>query len=559
MSSEVIDNLQPSTSSFINKPNNTIGVKTQSVIVRNQPSIASFMQRPIPMGKSKMIDQQLVKMIVKEYHPFSIVENKEFRNLIKMLNPSYVIPSRKTITQSLIPQMYEMTIDKTRDQLNDVSAVCITTDGWTSINNQSFIAVTAHFIDPKNETQLSSVLLGCNGFDEKHTSDNLSKFLRNTIDEWKLSDKLVGAVSDNAANIKAALVKCNWRYLSCFAHSINLIVQSSLKCIEPILDKVKEIVRFFKKSSHALAKLHELQKQTGYPTLKLKQDCPTRWNSSYDMVDRMISIKEPIIASLAILHNSELNCLTSEEWVVLENARDLLKIFYDVTVEISAEKYIALSKEIIFVKSLNKFILNYIQNDTLPLEIRSMATTLKDQLYLRFGKLEDNFLVTQATLLDPRFKQYAFSDKTKCERAINLLRTKVQSITLDSANTPQQSTDMGSLQVVSPHQSTLWQDFDDTVVKLIGANNSSTAGIIEVDKYMNEPLINRLENPLMWWAERKKVYPRMYELVKRRLCLIATSVPCERIFSKAGQVVCERRNRLTSSKISQILFLNHNM
>jgi hypothetical protein len=28
-----------------------------------------------------------------------------------------------------------------------------------SINNESFIAVTAHFIDPKNETQLSSIYL----------------------------------------------------------------------------------------------------------------------------------------------------------------------------------------------------------------------------------------------------------------------------------------------------------------------------------------------------------------------------------------------------------------
>lgn len=94
---------------------------------------------------------------------------------------------------------------------------------------------------------------------------------------------------------------------------------------------------------------------------------------------------------------------------------------------------------------------------------------------------------------------------------------------------------------------------------MIGGTNPSVAGIIEVDKYLNEPLISRFENPLAWWAERKKVYPRMYELVKRRLCMIATSVPCERVFSRTGQVVTEKRSRLTTSKISQILFLNHNM
>jgi len=56
---------------------------------RKQMTMTNFVQRPITMSKSKAIDQQLVKMVVKEYHLFSVVEDKEFRNLIQMLNPSY--------------------------------------------------------------------------------------------------------------------------------------------------------------------------------------------------------------------------------------------------------------------------------------------------------------------------------------------------------------------------------------------------------------------------------------------------------------------------------------
>jgi len=33
----------------------------------------------------------------------------------------------------------------------------MTTDGWISLNNESFVAVTAHFIDPKNETVVISI------------------------------------------------------------------------------------------------------------------------------------------------------------------------------------------------------------------------------------------------------------------------------------------------------------------------------------------------------------------------------------------------------------------
>ena len=107
--------------------------------------------------------------------------------------------------------------------------------------------------------------------------------------------------------------------------------------------------------------------------------------------------------------------------------------------------------------------------------------------------------------------------------------------------------------------SAIWGDFDKSVVNAIGGNNSTAAGIIELDKYLNEQIISRHENPLLWWSERQKVYPRLYEIVKTRLCIIATSVLCERLFSKAGQVITDRRNRLESKKISKILFLNLNM
>lgn len=464
---------------------------------RKQMTMTNFVQRPITMSKSKAIDQQLVKMIVKEYHPFSVVEDKEFRNLIQMLNPNYIIPSRKTVTQSLLPQMYEMTIEKVKNQLINVSAVCMTTDGWTSLNNESFVAVTVHFIDPSNETQLSSVLLGCTNFRERHTAENLAIFLRNIVDEWNLNNKIAGVISDNASNIKSALQKCNWRYLSCFAHSINLVVQTSLKSIEPTIIKVKTIVKFFKKSSHALGKLQDFQKQTGLPQLKLKLDCPTRWNSTYDMFDRILSIKESIIATLAVLGNSELNCLNSEEWILLEYARDILKIFYDVTVEISADKYVTLSKEIIFVNSLNKYVSKFVNNNTLPTAIQHMAKTMSEELIKRFYDIEDNPLVTQAALLDPRFKKHVFSNGTKCANAINFLRAKVQSIILEQDTfETQQPTIATATTNLTTSQSILWEEFDQTVVNLIGGTNPSVAGIIEVDKYLNEPLISRFENPL---------------------------------------------------------------
>ena len=45
-------------------------------------------------------------------------------------------------------------------------------------------------------------------------------------------------------------------------------------------------------------------------------------------------------------------------------------------------------------------------------------------------------------------------------------------------------------------------------------------------------------------------------LIPTRLCVVATSIPCEIILSYAGQILCDKRSRLKCSILSMILFLN---
>lgn len=63
-------------------------------------------------------------------------------------------------------------------------------------------------------------------------------FLINTVAEWGLHKHVASVVTDNAANMKAAIERCEWRRLSCFEHSINLIVQSGLQSIDHVTKNV---------------------------------------------------------------------------------------------------------------------------------------------------------------------------------------------------------------------------------------------------------------------------------------------------------------------------------
>ncbi|KAJ8704257.1 hypothetical protein PYW08_012981 [Mythimna loreyi] len=245
-----------------------------------QPSMVEFVNNMKPIGprRSEKVDEQLIKMIAKGHHPFSIVEEPEFKKLLAMLCGGYSLPTRKSLSNNLLPQMYNRELIKARAKVASVSAICLTTDGWTSINNEHFIAITAHYI--KN-SQLHSTMIGCVQYPDRATAANLASHMRNVLEEWAISDKVTAIASDNGANIVAAIRARNWRHVACFAHTLNLCVQNALVPISETTAKVKQVVEYFKRSSQALAKLRELQGQLNVPQLKLKQDVVTRFNSTY--------------------------------------------------------------------------------------------------------------------------------------------------------------------------------------------------------------------------------------------------------------------------------------
>lgn len=112
-----------------------------------QPLIDGFTVKPLPPSKKAKIDHQLLIMIAKEYHPLNLVNDTEFIKFVAMLNPAYNLPTRKTLTENLLPQHYLQLKQKVLIELSKASAVCITTDAWTSDNNESFIGITAHYIN----------------------------------------------------------------------------------------------------------------------------------------------------------------------------------------------------------------------------------------------------------------------------------------------------------------------------------------------------------------------------------------------------------------------------
>jgi len=89
-----------------------------------------------------------------------------------------------------------------------------------------------------------------------------------------------------------------------------------------------------------------------------------------------------------------------------------------------------------------------------------------------------------------------------------------------------------------------------------GTNTSKA--IIEVNRYIDDNILPRTSDSFSWWRDNSYNYSNLSTIIIEKCCVVGSSVPCERVFSKAGFVISERRNRLKPNKVNQILFLNHN-
>lgn len=83
------------------------------------------------------------------------------------------------------------------------------------------------------------------------------------------------------------------------------------------------------------------------------------------------------------------------------------------TEEISSEKHVTLSKILVFINAMLTLTKKFEIKSNLPQEVKSMVTTLLTQLNKQFLPMVDNYLVTNAALLDSRIKNIAFSGFSK--------------------------------------------------------------------------------------------------------------------------------------------------
>lgn len=168
------------------------------------------------------------------------------------------------------------------------------------------------------------------------------------------------------------------------------------------------IVNHFHKSAKDSHKLTEIQKTLNIKQHKLKNESPTRWNSLYYLMDRIVEQRQAVTVVLA--SNDKVNNLQNHEWKTAESYVKVLKPFEDVTSMMSASRYPTLSMVIP--------VLNVLKQQMDGSEMDDFGRKVCGNINERWPDYESNLDLAIPALLDPRFKEYAFSNDGAKESAV---------------------------------------------------------------------------------------------------------------------------------------------
>lgn len=391
--------------------------KRQKTIAESFGVMTSFKEGGV---KSDKLIHAIMYMICKDNQPISIVEDEGFKYLMKTVSPNFKIPSRRCISRKIY-EKYDVMKEIVITKLKNIQHFTLTTDIWTDIQTRSYIGVTIHFVE---DYTLNSALLGVYELDERHTSEYVATKLFEVCKEWNISKQnVIAVVTDGAANMLKAvdLSYGKKRHILCFAHSLNLVAQhaiSSVPELTNLITEVKNIVRWFKQSVVASDELRKATKGEG----KLLQEVPTRWNSTFYMLERFTSLSN-IVNDIVHKHIAAPNMISAMKIKDISEIIDILRPIEAATKQLCGQKYVTTSMVIPMIYMLEKNINQFKPTQQIGIQLKIGILSQCEQ---RYSTVESVALLGMSTILDPRFKKIYFKDPLALSNMLKYISNEIK-------------------------------------------------------------------------------------------------------------------------------------
>jgi len=98
-------------------------------------------------------------------------------------------------------------------------------------------------------------------------------------------------------------------------------------------------------------------------------------------------------------------------------------------------------------------------------------------------------------------------------------------------------------------------------IMCMGESVTSSQHVVanEVSQYLHSTPMDPELTLLLWWKKNQQFFPHLSILARKYLAIPASSVPSERVFSLAGNLVSKKRARTSPSNVDMFIFYRKNM
>ncbi|KAJ8651460.1 hypothetical protein O0I10_012978 [Lichtheimia ornata] len=352
----------------------------------------------------------------------------------------------------------------------------------------------------------------------------------------KMADLLEAhSLQDNAWSFMAT------RRIPCVGHVINLAVQEIIKngfsseapedimdvdndlCDTTTLAKLRKGILKIRTSPQRSATFERKRIAMECPSLKLTLDVRRRWNSTYEMLNRALKLKE---AYMAMTANGDLKdfALEGDEWDRVEHMCKLLEPFDHATRMLSAStSHTTVNMTILSYNRLIDKLEDFddtVENPTCPQDLRDAAKAGREKLLPYYGRTDD----TEEK-----------SIKDKAEKSVCDTWSKFSGMVPVAPEISEQSQALHELFLLEPTND-------------------------ELKEYVAErslpPMVTK-DKPqeLLFWESAATRWPSSSRMAARYLAIPATSTPSKRCFSATRLMLPHTRNRLAPDTIKQLMLL----
>ncbi|KAI2646520.1 E3 SUMO-protein ligase ZBED1 [Labeo rohita] len=293
---------------------------------------------------------------------------------------------------------------------------------------------------------------------------------------------------------------------------------------DPRIDRAvglcKKLVSSFSYSWKRKREFLAAQKEMKLPEHSLKTECPTRWGSRQAMIERIIEQQKAIAHVLSSDKKSLHLIPTRQDMDVLEAINKSLHPLVNFTDALSGEKYVSVS----FVKPVlhlfNASILKVKDDDT-DLS-RAIKSKILEYLNEKYSDPDIQALLDMASTVSPQ-------------------------------ETAQETSEEDAEAGCAPKKKMTLRSYFKTAEQALPPNNQESSVACELQSYLQSSYLDSEGDPLKWWKEHEKIYPRLSKVAKKYLCIPATSSPSERAFSSGGNVVTCLRSSLKPDQVDRLM------